>query len=431
VRITRWPVLPYLAIAAGLTVAFAYANRDVQSISASAQTQAIALGSTVPADFSPTQSAAVTFAWQSFVALNWPALAQARGAPDPSKTIGQPGAVVWNTWKAPEEIFLAQAQAPPPWSQFGGSLPAECTSAGATAGDFALARISKSPRNSSSPVLSDIQQVVGGTLTDQHGNLARYDVRVNQTLFDAIVANQYYNRAVQDRATMISFPSGVMEVKAAWRQMTADDTPAIKARIFRRDAWIYTPGAPPQPATCVKGEVGLVGLHISQKTPTRPQWAWATFEQVDNVPAFGTTQPPPGRTLPYSFFNPACPPDTCVPNQSTEKNGQPTSTPTQVTRRVNIGAVAQTSNPLWQAALTKAVPSSPFAFYQLVDIQWQASPNAPPAPFLNANTTLETYVSQSSCINCHSRAKIASGKISSDYSYVLAEAQSPAGPAAR
>jgi hypothetical protein len=390
------------------------------------------LSAKIPADFAATQDAAVAFAWQSFVALNWPALAGRRGAPDPSKTIGQPGLVVWNTWKAPEEIFLPQAQPPPPWDQSGGPVSPECSGAGTTQRDFLITRISKVPRGSDSPVLRDVQQVVGGTLTDQHGNLARYDVRVNQTLFDAIVAKELYNGAIQDQATEISFPSGVMEVKAAWRQMTAADTPDIKARFFRRNAWIYTPSLATQPATCVKGEVGLVGLHISQKTPTRPQWAWATFEQVDNVPAFGTSQPEPGRTLPYSFFNPACPPTVCVPNQSSENaNGQPTSTPTQVTRRVNIGAVAQTSNPLWQAALAKAVPTSPFAFYQLVDIQWQASQYAPPAPFLVANTTLETYVAQSSCLNCHSRAKTASGKLSADYSYILAEAQTPGRPAAR
>jgi hypothetical protein len=42
--------------------------------------------------------------------------------------VGSPsakGVVVWNTWKAPEEIFLPQAQAPPPWNELGGSLPAE------------------------------------------------------------------------------------------------------------------------------------------------------------------------------------------------------------------------------------------------------------------------------------------------------------------
>jgi hypothetical protein len=214
--------------------------------------------------------------------------------------------------------------------------------------------------------------------------------------------------------------------------MTADDSPAIRARFFRRLAWIYTPASGAQPATCERGEVGLVGLHITQKTPSRPQWAWATFEQVDNVPPFGASQPDPGRTLPYSFFNPACPSTQCVPNKSTENpNGQPTPTPTQVTRRVNLGAAAQASNPGWQAALANAVPGSPFAFYQLVDIQWQPSPTAAPAPYLLANATLETYVAQSSCVNCHSRAKTASGRRSSDYTYIMAEAQAPVRRTAR
>ena len=30
--------------------------------------------------------------------------------------------------------------------------------------------------------------------------------------------------------------------------------------------------------------VGLIGLHIAQKTPSRPQWIWSSFEQVDAVP---------------------------------------------------------------------------------------------------------------------------------------------------
>jgi hypothetical protein len=428
---------PYLLLFAYAGAAALLAHTTPASLyddGAAAQSPAPALSATVPADFSAqTQAAAVTFAWQSFVALNWPALGNQRGMPDTSKTIGQPGAVVWTTWKTPEEIFLPLAQTPAPWNQFGGSLPVECSTAGANAGDFVIWRTAKLPPTSNIPVSRSVRQVIGGTVTDQHGNLARYDVRVNKTLFDDIVAKQLYNRAVQDKARTVSLPAGVMEVKAAWREMTAADTPEIRERFFRRDAWIYTPAAPAQPATCVSGELGLVGLHITQKTPSLPQWAWATFEHVDNVPPFvpasGGSQPQPGRTLPYSFNNPACAAAQCPPNTSTEKNGQPTTTPTQVTRKVNIGAAAQSSNGSWQAALAAASPGSPFAFYQLIDAQWQVPARSQPTPFLLANTTLETYVDQSSCLNCHSTART-SGKRPSDYSFVLAEAQSPP-PAAR
>ena len=40
----------------------------------------------------------------------------------------------------------------------------------------------------------------------------------------------------------------------------------------------------PVTGQCAPTLVGLVGLHIVQKTKSRPQWIWSTFEQVDNVP---------------------------------------------------------------------------------------------------------------------------------------------------
>src|SRR6202042_1818553 len=35
---------------------------------------------------------------------------------------------------------------------------------------------------------------------------------------------------------------------------------------------------------CSTVTMGLIGLHIAQKTATRPQWIWSTFEHVDTVP---------------------------------------------------------------------------------------------------------------------------------------------------
>jgi hypothetical protein len=390
------------------------------------------LGPTGPTDVppNPTQADAVRFAWQAFVAVNWPSLRLVRGAPDRNKMIGQPGEVVWHTWKAPEEVFYDDGRKPPPWNEYAGVLPPECASAGASRRDYLLRRTSKVPGDIANNALMAAKEVAGGTLTDQHGNLVHFDARMNKTIFETITAREYFNIEGQDRAKAISFPAGVMEVKAAWREIKADEPPQIRLRYFRRDAWVYTPAFGPAPATCVKAQVGLVGLHITQKTPSRPQWMWATFEQVDNVPRFGLA-PAASGPIPYSFFNPACPPAQCVPNQSTEKNGVPTGIATQVTRIVNIGAAAQQANPAWQAALAKAVPGSAFQFYQLVDVQWPQRPvNRPagnPTPGLLANTTMETYIAQSSCLNCHFTARTASGKLSSDYSFMLAEAHESSG----
>jgi len=172
----------------------------------------------------------------------------------------------------------------------------------------------------------------------------------------------------------------------------------------------------------VKGTVGLVGLHVTQKTPTLPQWTWATFEQIDNVPPQAS-----GYTGPLSFNNPNCPITKCPPNPSTEKNGVPTGIPTQVTRVVPIGPAAAAANPLWQQTLRRAVATSPFQYYELVDIQWPQTPGrfpvGNPTPGFLANTVMETYVTESSCINCHFTARTKSGNLSSDYSFMLAEAQ--------
>src|SRR5918996_4839138 len=50
------------------------------------------------------------FSWQSFIAINWPAKigpdgTPIRGVPDLSKSIGDPGPRVWESWKADYELF--------------------------------------------------------------------------------------------------------------------------------------------------------------------------------------------------------------------------------------------------------------------------------------------------------------------------------------
>jgi hypothetical protein len=395
-----------------------------------AQAQAAALSWVIPQDMlaNPTQANAVAFAWQSFVGVNWPARPDMRGMPDQSRRIGQNGAVVWQTWKRPEEVFYTDGRQPPSWNTYADSLPPQCNG---ERRPVVFVRTSKVPGNSANREVQRAKEAVGGTLTDQRGNLVYFEVRMNKTIFDNIVAKQYYNIEGQNKATSVLFPNGVMEIKASWRILTAADAP-VRYRYVRQDAWVYTPASGGNPATCESEEVGLVGLHITQKTPSRPQWIWATFEQVDNVPPFNASSP---GAVPYSFNNPTCPASQCVPNASTEKNGRPTGIPTQVTRVVNIGAQAQAANPVWQERLS-VVAGSPYRYYQLVDVQWPQSPTQPPVgnatPGLLANTTMETYNgATSSCVNCHFTAKTQSNKLSSDYSFLLAEAHSMARGARR
>ena len=82
-----------------------------------------------------------------------------------------------------------------------------------------------------------------------------------------------------------------MDIKSAWIDMTNVPNPS---RYYTRLAWLVDPisgQCSPAPVT-----VGLVGLHIVQKTPTRPQWIWSTFEQIDNVPPPGFVPPTSAKT---------------------------------------------------------------------------------------------------------------------------------------
>lgn len=400
---------------------------------------------TFPSD--PNQASAVSYGWQLFIAMNWPAQASERGVADPSQTIGnQSIPTVWETFKTPDEVFLADGSQPVNWSTYATNLPPECNQLSIKKTkhrQHLLSQLSKvrgGGASNSEVKLTD--QVAGGSLTDQNQNLVRYSITFNQSIFDFIYNGGYYNVEGQANLKNVNFNSGSIETKAAWRIMTAKDADSV--RYLRRMAYVYTPANTGSPATCAYQEVGLVGLHIIHKVTfsikgvSYTRWVWTTFEQVDNVPPFGSPYKPgvdPTRTLPYSFFNTCCnnPKQPCMYENlcnynRTTASGRPITTPTEVIRTMNIGQEAATLNPTIQAQLAAAQANSPFQYYQLINVQWPQKPDQPPfgnpSPPTLANTTMETYIPQSNCVGCHYTAATAySSKVSSDYSFMLAEAQ--------
>ncbi len=380
----------------------------------------------LPADTTPGafQATVDSYAWQLFVAMSWPARVTQRGIPDSALQIGAPGMTVWETLKDVDEVFPPDAASPTAWNDWPSSEPPSCQASGKHLKHLSM-------QGKVSPQMRNVAQAVGGTLTDQHGNLARYAESMNQYEFGAIVAQQFYNADVQAaQTTDLSLPLLSMEVKSAWREWTDAD---------RQKTWTDTAGATRPLAaryyilsfcvldkdgkTWAAKEMALVGLHISRKTANAPEWVWTTFEQVDNVDA----------GAPYcSFFNSLC--DSCPPNTSTEVNGKPTSTPTQVTRLTSVDPDRQKRNAVWQAALA-TVPGSPWPYYHLIGVQWPSQPKQPalsgvPFPAQLANVVMETYnQATSSCMNCHSGARFAGVGINvprySDYSYLLGHATTP------
>jgi hypothetical protein len=383
------------------------------------------------------------YSWNTFIALNWPAGAD--GNADPSKKIGQSGDndTVWEHYRDVSDIFLAGG-ARPTWNGPVG-VPAACKPL--NKGNLQV--IMQVGKNLLTPsvVSAHSQPFNTGPLIDQHGVFTRYQILVNKTMFDYILANSLYSKAGQKVFTPpVNFTSGSIDnsgktlvegaimVKTAWKVIA----PADRARFHSEDVLVYTPASknPKYPARCTMQTVGLVGMHIGHKTQSAPQWLWSTFEHVDNVPTDADVK---GGTLKarYNYYNPAC--KTCPVNQVPPRPWDPTKVSafhSQIVRmnQFNLPIYASSAaarNANAQQLLRGVNPQSVWANYQLISTMWPTDPKQPfgaPAPKLLANTTLETYIQgtvpnvSSSCIECHNNATM-TVPVASDFTYVLQRAQ--------
>ena len=349
----------------------------------------VALRPTVPTDVSgglagqdiqETQRAANAFAWDEFVALNWPAQTnpQQRGEAESDKPFGAEGLRVWETWKTPEEIFLPGGVEPAPWNA---PLPRE-----------------RHLTDKLQAVQSD--GTLPATLTDRFGHIVRYEIRVNKILFEYLRSHKLYDSQQQVLAESVRYPDGAMAIKASWRELE----PGEEAQFLTRECVVFDTKNG-KPGRKRRRKMGLVGLHIVQKTPSAPQWVWATFEHTGNTEGSDA-----------SF----CPP--LVPEARVNKQTEP-GTPNLVRRESPLRARLQQLNRAQQQALHAT--SSPLQNYELIGAQWPA-PGSRVEPTYLANTTMESFAQESSsCLGCHASARTLRPDkfIASDFLFLIRRAQ--------
>ena len=142
-------------------------------------------------------------------------------------------------------------------------------------------------------------------------------------------------------------------------------------RYYTRTAWVMN--SLPHASTCTEITVGLVGLHIVQKTPSRPQWIWSTFEQIDNVPG-GASQGP------FTYNNGTAQPTPITANTTNPNPWPPPASPTMVNvvRLTPINQSTATTNKQYQSALQ--AKGGPWQYYQLVMTQWPKQASQPTQP---------------------------------------------------
>ena len=356
-------VLAVSALAAAFIVALSHPGAvAAQGTSIPALKQLQALISSQQESAKLANSDPITYAWDLFFYTNWPALTDPnhRGQPDPKKAFGKTGPVVWETWKNTSETFLCTGLAPAVWTTREPIPPPLCPPS--------TAAIPKPQPSDSGKLWQDMtgnSEVDGFPAKDNTGQDILYQIRMDKSTFDYVVAGALYNieGQIQYAATKgaLNFDWTAMEVKSSWRWLDTTDAGCTAQDYFTANALWAEKDASGKFVRWRTGLMGLTGLHILTKA--LPQWVWITFEQVNNLKC------------------------------------------TKVDRMFPIPQNVATVN----AQMQKALAGTKWANYELVGVQTAAMDGS--KPVLLANTQLETaFQSRSSCLTCHAIASVATQK---------------------
>ncbi|MBO6606401.1 hypothetical protein [Psychroserpens sp.] len=342
------------------------------------------------------------YSWQALVAINWPL--DSIGNPQPSFTdVGDP---TWNTWKEAFQVYRKDGKTPAGWDS-----PRSATGLGLDASviadnDSRIVLSSTSATNMTNINIADeTDQAFAGELFDQNGNVVVYEVLMNKAEFDYVVTNKLYNINGQLAFTQSNvnadFPKGdyssntvgATEIKFAWKILTDSD---IEDRYYTDQGYIIDEST----GDLEQVDLGLIGMHISQKTPTGKQWVWSTFEHIDNLDQ--NTTEINGKTVVIhpTLTDPNC--EICPVNvDATAKNSTYTFNKgthgdywlisgddskyfanssvmkTQSKRMIDIPVRVENINSKMQDYF-KSI-GSVWQYYQLIDTQYPLDQNAPPA----------------------------------------------------
>jgi hypothetical protein len=393
---------------------------------------------TIPTDMNGSgdnQAGPDLYSWLTFVAVNWPVDASTctanagvsilTSAPDP----------VWMSYLADEDIFVASGP-PATWchlpggsARFGSAEEAKTARRAVKLAKLppkvrALAEqhpevglflhynakghglISTIKLTTAPAGLKEILDATGQVVTDQNGRFVRFTVNIGPTEYKDIMEKTLWKKEGQQSAGDLKFTNGAMEFKAAWKVLGAGDE---ESHFFTQMAIVYNDedGSPSPGQNPVK--VGLVGLHITHKTPRQQDWLWSTFVQ---------------KEITKSFNNSGCLPKDCPPNVQTAPTPfvelNPSGTP--LNKPVQVVGVSPTTAASLNTTFQGLLQGTPWAYYSLVSTQWKGGSGPPVKPPQLGNPVLETFVSITtpySCLDCHNTAKDYPGGSKSDFSFAI------------
>ncbi len=292
------------------------ATNAAGSVTETVTVNALSVGYQLPGDIpggaqTATLEDAAAFAWQEFIALNWPAQTGARDTPNQGATFGGAGPVVWETFRHKSEIYPGTLEAPHGGSNYDDPPQYIYAPGSGGVGTATGEVVPCGPASATTPYINlDEQSEIGlDQMFAGSGPGSRYDgqqllflAKANKTEYDYAFNNQWYeNGKAPFEATAayvkanqaspppgsteyVSFPYGTVEIKAAWRKLTPAE--ASSGRFYTAPVRYYQYQSGPGSDPCYVDEAtgwGLVALHIIQKTESAPYFIYATFGQADNI----------------------------------------------------------------------------------------------------------------------------------------------------
>jgi hypothetical protein len=369
----------------------------------------------VPAGKTASIQDIAIFAWREFVALNWPSVnpeaTGLRGTPDTSVDFfsikkdadGSFPLLVWHTYQHKNELFPFNGGTNP---SFDSKAPVYkyTTINPVTKKTKPLVPGANNPSFSLFNNLDETSEIGLCTMYAHNDIRIAYEAKVNRAIFDyanrtkltqcnlttcatldkslvntrnnlakyggicatpvsPVLASNVVTLPCGDASIAGPAGEGSIEVKAAWRPLTPQET--ASGRFFTRKVIFYTGDQTPQ-TQYQNGVWGLIALHIIHKTTSFPTFVFATWEQVDNYND-QTNQ----NTEDLRFHNifPGPPPPPASP--------PPPDIP--VTRAHPIHSQIPPVNDAVHAAFKAKDPNTVWQYYKLIGVQGNPVNGPPPA----------------------------------------------------
>ena len=360
----------------------------------------------MPTDRAEAQAFIEELTWQKFISLNWPALTDLPEA-DPNAALPSSNSyqTVWNNWGLNFDLyFLPSGMEPLPLSDQEGlraqrkeRWKKDCPDI-LRQGDVVLGELVADEF-----IEAGLHAAPHYPIVDGNGEYVRTSVLYNPALYDFVQGNKLYDVdgakaylwsgaeqpfKTQKKGDILSsdyrvdVPDGSIMLKTSWKILGEGDDPA---EFFTKDMVFVFENrnlAGAVATSCDPIKVGLVGFHMTIKTPNQQSWVWSTFEHVKNVPDLND-EAPEGD---YNFWHkgglasseginiPPKPTDTTPEfkeNPYWFDPAQKGQLPSQAMRIIPIAPRTKALNRKYQEILKNTVWKN----YALVGTQWEYAQN--------------------------------------------------------